>query len=342
MTSQKKVREQGIEFFRCLLMFMIVLYHCTKFGIFSECNEWWMFCFTALLLWHVDGFVAISGWFGIRPTLVKFMRLYGVVLFYSIISFGYVTLKSGSFALRNFELTGGWFVGAYLALMMIAPILNAAVDGLVAKSKRVFWSAWALAFAMMTLSWIPGHLFSAVAPSGISGGTIFTFGFVYFTARGLKRVIEKPVPAWIIVYIGTACFLVISVALQVFRSLTGHSLSTISTSKLFSYDSPHLIVMAMLMLLFFAYHVKPSARIGRFFAFCGPSMFAIYLLHGPCAFGHSLYIEAQKYIVSHTALHPVAIIVISAVLVWTFCLIVDLMRRMGGWAMVSIYSRIRK
>ena len=338
---QSATRNHGVEVFRCLLMFMIVLYHCTKFGIFSECNEWWIFCFTALLLWHVDGFVAISGWFGIRPTLAKFMRLYGVVLFYSVVSFMYVTLKSGELTFRNFKLIGGWFVGAYLALMMIAPILNAAVDGLVGNSKKTFISAWLLAFAMMTLQWLPGHLFTGVAPWGVSGGTIFTLGFVYFTARGLKCVLERPVSLKII-YCGFTCFIIVSILIQVFRSLTGHEISTISTSKLFGYDSPHIICMAILALLLFAYHVKLPTMFERFFAFCGPSMFAVYLLHGPCAFGHSLYIETQKFIVSHTALHPVAIIVISAVLVWTFCLIVDLMRRMGGWAMVSIYSRIRK
>ena len=339
--NPKRQREYGIEMFRCMLMFMIVLYHCMKFGIFGSVNEWWVFCFTALLLWHVDGFVAISGWFGIRPTLKKFARLYGVVLFYSIVSFAYVSWTSGVFSLKNFQLTGGWFVGAYLALMMIAPILNAAVDGLVGNSKKTFISAWLLAFAMITLSWLPGHLFTGVAPWGVSGGTIFTLGFVYFTARGLKCVLERPVSLKII-YCGFTCFIIVSILIQVFRSLTGHEISTISTSKLFGYDSPHIISMAILALLLFAYHVKLPTMFERFFAFCGPSMFAVYLLHGPCAFGHSLYIETQKFIVSHSSLHPAAIIVISATLVWTFCLLVDLVRRGGFGVFNIVYHRFCK
>ena len=338
--NQTRQREYGIEVFRCMLMFMIVLYHCMKFGIFGSVNEWWVFCFTALLLWHVDGFVAISGWFGIRPTLKKFARLYGVVLFYSIVSFAYVSWMSGVFSLKNFQLTGGWFVGAYLALMMIAPILNAAVEGLVSKSKKAFCFAWLLAFAMMVLSWIPGHLFTAVAPWGVSGGTIFTLGFVYFTSRGLKCVLVKPISSKIL-YCGIAVFITFSILIQIFRSLTGHAdFSTISTSKLFGYDSPHIIVMAMLMLLLFAYHVHPSNAVGKIFAFCGPSMFAVYLLHGPCAFGHSLYIETQKYIVAHSSLHPAAIITISAVCVWTFCLVVDLIRRSGVYMINVAYRRV--
>ena len=125
-TVRPMKRNANSEVLRCLLMFLIVLYHCAHFGIYNESRAWWLFPLTTLLLWHVDCFVSISGWFGIRPTLGKFFRLWCVVLFYSLISFAWETFQSGSFVLGGFSMRGGWFVGVYLALMLTAPILNAA------------------------------------------------------------------------------------------------------------------------------------------------------------------------------------------------------------------------
>jgi len=86
-----KQRSDGVELFRCLSMFVIVLYHTWCHGIFGPDNgmmnlqAWWTVFFCALLIWHVDGFVAISGWFGIRFSWRKLVTLYGVILFYSLL-----------------------------------------------------------------------------------------------------------------------------------------------------------------------------------------------------------------------------------------------------------------
>lgn len=70
------MRRPEVELFRCVLMFLIVLYHAYMHGIFGPEHSiarktWWGFLCSSMLVWHVDGFVAISGWFGIRFSFKK-------------------------------------------------------------------------------------------------------------------------------------------------------------------------------------------------------------------------------------------------------------------------------
>ena len=73
-------RNGNIEAYRCLLMLLIVQYHYAEL-LYPTSNAFWNILFTAFIFWHVDGFVAISGWFGIRFTWNKFLKLWGMITF---------------------------------------------------------------------------------------------------------------------------------------------------------------------------------------------------------------------------------------------------------------------
>lgn len=76
-------RDISVDAFRCLLMFLIVLHHAACHGYFRNDTEYWSLpiIFTLLTYWHVDGFIAISGWFGVRFSLSRFFSLFGVIAF---------------------------------------------------------------------------------------------------------------------------------------------------------------------------------------------------------------------------------------------------------------------
>jgi len=83
----RSTRSGGVELFRCILMFLIVLYHSWYYGLFGyehgayPIYSYWTLLFSAFILWHVDGFVAISGWFGIRFTL----KVLGVIWCHTVL-----------------------------------------------------------------------------------------------------------------------------------------------------------------------------------------------------------------------------------------------------------------
>ena len=261
---------------------------------------------------------------------MKFIRLWGVVFFYSIISFIVASIRSGTIDIHSFSLRGGWFLGAYLALMLMAPLLNASVEGLAASASSNFWHAWGLGFLMMILAWIPGNLFTGVCPSGVSGISLFVLCFVYVTVRGLRVYLKRPFPLWCLLT-WWVLFALIAVALQIswmwLQNRSGKEFYFSNMMGSQHYHAPHIIVMAISVLLVFVWYVKVPKAVGVFAKVCAPSMFAVYLLHGPCSFGHDLYQMVQRWIATSCDIHPMLVILMSAVAVWVFCTCVDLVRR---------------
>lgn len=84
-----RTRDASIDVFRCILMFLIVLHHSAFHGYWAADTSMWSLpvLFTLMIFWHVDGFLAISGWYGVKFSVKRFMRIFGVVAFYSVMRF---------------------------------------------------------------------------------------------------------------------------------------------------------------------------------------------------------------------------------------------------------------
>ena len=329
-TVDVKLRNANVEAFRCSLMFIIVLYHCFIHGIFQDSLSWWTILFSSLLMWHVDGFVAISGWFGIKCSLRKFLHLLGPVLFYSFLSFIYV-LVSGSepIALKHFHVSAGWFGGTYLMLMMLAPMLNMMIDAMLKLGSKDLFKVWGLFALAMTLSWAPRNLFTGVNASGAGGFSIIMFVFVYLTVR-LVRLLDMPIRRKHIVF-AVAAFLsgivgmgLVSIAVRLIKHT---EINGLCFRAFCSYNAPYVWLMAVAMMVWFAKFVKVPEVLGKFLRFIGPSMFGIYLCHDTTSYGTLIYRLLEKWLVQNTVLHPSVIIVLCAVETFGFCLLIDLMRR---------------
>ena len=74
VTKKATMRDGNVELFRVLLTFGIVWLHSIGFGMPGK-EEW----LRSMLLPCVVGFVFISGWYGVRFSFKKIVRLYGVV-----------------------------------------------------------------------------------------------------------------------------------------------------------------------------------------------------------------------------------------------------------------------
>lgn len=133
LVANQVKRNPNIEVFRCLLMFLIVLHHCAYCGYFKKDDSQWLMLilYTGFTMWHVDGFIAISGWFGVRFSWKKFAALWGEMAFYTLLSFFWTWGVGGSFSLKSLIVNGGWFGGTYLMFMFFAPLLNEAIESAV-------------------------------------------------------------------------------------------------------------------------------------------------------------------------------------------------------------------
>lgn len=117
-TENGKVQRDGnVEVFRGILMFLIVAYHTFLHSSYSGSKALWTVCFTALICWHVDGFLAIGGWYGMKFRWGKVFRFIGHMAFYGACSCLYYWIVGMPLRDPFGCFFGAWFGESYLALI---------------------------------------------------------------------------------------------------------------------------------------------------------------------------------------------------------------------------------
>ena len=137
-----KTRQSNFELLRILCMLGVMTNHVLQMcypqlhtADFSLANDLRVFLM-CLSITAVNCFVMISGYFRIRQSWRGFFNLYTQCAFWllvlTVLSWGFLdgslldVVKKSIFALTG---SGYWFMTAYFALFLFAPVLNAAFDG---------------------------------------------------------------------------------------------------------------------------------------------------------------------------------------------------------------------
>ena len=165
-------RNVGIDLFRCLCIYGICAYHAFFTGNFANGFE------SRVWTWAVPGFAFISGYYGVTLRLSKLVRLWVM----ASICFILPVALGGRFLELLFI---NWYLLAYTILMLLSPILNVGLDGLVKKDVRLagggvlilaIWS-WLSEF-VWTRNYVP-HANGLGALSFYSVLVAYVFGFIY-------------------------------------------------------------------------------------------------------------------------------------------------------------------
>lgn len=299
MTVQKaRQRDTSIELYRVVLMFGIVMLHCAGKG---DVRSTYL---ANLLKFCVPGFVFISGYFGIKFTWGKLLRLYSLAAVCALIGSIVRWMHLGDLNLvTNWlcDMKSFWFLHAYAILMMFAPILNLAI--IQGGHKVTVVPILALFFGWSYLYEI-GHLKPFVFPaSGLGAHTPLTLIGIYLLAR-LFRVRELDAK------IQPKCVFV-AIALCLLFAVIG----------LAPYNSPFAFCIAAGAFVLF----KRFVRCGRWVLVVAPSMFSVYLLHSTKP-GIDFIRESAKYLVAQGMSRCVTFLIVAMVL-FAVCLTIDLMRR---------------
>lgn len=335
--SMVKQRDGGIELFRCLLMFLVVLHHSCLYGAANQTV--WATLLFAFTIPAVDGFIAISGWYGIRFRWSRVLKFLGLMLFYSVLIY-VVTLGArffvGGTGSVRIHTCGGWFGSAYLALMLLAPILNAAIQQLSTNRKQMLL-AWGLYAGVMALSlfrdfpW--GNPLSVFAPPGWFSHSFNTLVFIYFTA-GVARQLWPDGLSRKYAGRGLLAALLLLGSLAAVRFVIYPLLPAkgpVACNAMFwfgAYDAPWIWGYAVVAFLFFL-KVTPPAWLTRVATFCGPSMFGVYLFH-ESPLRPLLCLKPELWLGEHVAWLPIVFrLLLVAIFCFTVSLGVDLLRRGG-------------
>lgn len=304
--DEKRERNASIELYRVLLMLGICVLHCITLGT-KRAHP-----LAGVLMCCVPGFVFISGWFGIRFSPSKVIRLFALGLWCACVKIGLNWLlggqaQSGDYLRQVLELwtNGFWFLNAYVALMFLAPLVNVAVSAVGGGKTMIYLlPLLILVFGWTYLTGAPVvHKLSWPLTPGMGSNTVLTLLGVYAFARicCVARVHER-LKNRHLVLIALVCLPLVA----------------------FGFGNYHSLFSAALALAGFVWMSRVNLPNGlcQFVLWLSPSMFAVYLLHST-RYGFEVIERLQDAL--RLPLVPCAIL--TGMIVFGACVLIDSIRR---------------
>lgn len=251
-------RDGAVELLRVLLVFGICLLH--SFGQSAvKCRMG-----EQVLLWVVDAFVFISGWYGIRFSWQKCIRLlllgaYTTVLSGSLLSY---YMRTPLIPVLRMIWSDIWFLHGYLFLMLFSPALNFVVSHVTRKDATgvfipffVLFFGWGFGLRIPYVGKVCGQIAGLTDFSGLTLVCVYVFAALCRRAR-----VEDRLSATCLWMIAFGCLVISSIGFGF-------------------YLSPFAVGLAMsVFFLFKRVTIRSSCGL-NVLSLAGPSLFSVYLLH---------------------------------------------------------------
>ena len=273
-------RNSNIELLRLILMFMIIIHHSIVHGLgfsglgsvepmYKLLNNTELLITTiinCLCICAVNCFILISGYFGIRTNLRKFLTLTFTIIFYTLIFDSCFLMTEGKYrsalaSLLIFSHSNYWFVKCYLYLMAFAPVLNMMFEKL---SKQYIYF---IITVMLFISCYLGFFWNNELNK--TGYSFFQFIMIYCIGRSLKFY-NLRITRFKTILLYTLPGILTGFAMYYFWSV-GNKEAAI---KMTYYNNPLIIISAIGLFLLFSTIRINSKLINRM----ALSTFAIYLV----------------------------------------------------------------
>ena len=298
-------RNSMVEVYRCLMMLGICTLH-----VINHLGDWsWA---ESLLTPCVCGFAVISGWFGIKCSLSKIIKLYFVqawcgAIVLIIMQYTVCVWGGGGFVdwMRGF-----WFIHAYVLMMLLSPMVDVVLEyrrvAIVPLFIAVFGWGWLSNFPVIH-SYVPKthglEMFSGLALLGSYAATRIV------RITGIYETVSR-----------ATCLVVFLVVLGIMGPL-----------HLGQYNSPLAFLAALSLFLLFWKSDSASENyfvlniLCKFCAIVSPSVFAVYFLH-MSAPGLSGLLEVTRFFLDYNM--PIYLAApIGAMTMFVICILVDCPRR---------------
>lgn len=263
-----KTRDPEIELYRILLMFGICLLHCVCQG------KWSGIWPRNLLVFCIPGFVFISGWFGIRFSVSKIIRLYSIPVYASLIAplFGGVFVGYWREVLRVWDAERGfWFIHAYVILMLFSPLINSLFDNDEIPFCKKLYIVTPIVFCVMVWGVLLNynHMKTFIpSSSGLEGGSALTFISIYCVARLCRegRIDQRMKSGWAI-----GCCVLSGTVLSFSYSYFSHI------------NNPLCLLLAISLFVLFK-RIRLPNILGKLIVSISPMMLAVYCISGTIYF----------------------------------------------------------
>lgn len=309
-------RDNGIELYRCFLMWGICLLHSISQGIY---NVSWA---QNALLFCVDGFIFITGYYGTSFKWSKIFKLYGVAFYaaiiVSIIAWNCEYIDDSFWALLKVIkrcALNAWFLNGYVVVLCFAPIIEKILLSKDCLKTLLPFICLVFGWAFLRSSPYTGSLVpESVGIVSYSGITLLG---VYTCGRIVRMIEQKYTFKWMRnLLIGVICMIVCGFGFG-------------------NYASPFAVIVSVC--LFYFFKRMPLSSFGeRLVNILAPSLFAVYLLHSN-SIGFTLIKKIELCCLSGRGIIGCAI---CSFIIFAGCLILDIPRRLFVWGIRNTINRL--
>lgn len=251
---KKIARQSNIELLRIVCMFLIFVNHMNGHGVMGDnvasldysLKSIVFIIATSVVVCAAPIFVIISGYFGIKPTLMGGVKFSAICLFYCVLCYLLSVIIGGEIlSLKDLinsaifisaERTGLWFLSAYLYLYCFSAVMNTWLKSRTQKQLTVFTIIMVLAIGIMSFL-LRVETFN----------TFILFLALYSVGYYLKHTVDKYIQK--IKAYSLSLFVATVLFLSVWGILTIHQIGTEST--IFCYTNPFVILQAVFLFLVF-------------------------------------------------------------------------------------------
>jgi surface polysaccharide O-acyltransferase-like enzyme len=266
LTTRKGLeRDSNIELLRIVLMLMIIGYHLIVHGAkmggsnyeIEDKSSMAYVLLKSFLVIAVNCFVFISGYYRIKFKTGPFLNILAQATFYSML----FTLVADVlfweshgwryYLIALFPVFAGtwWFITTYLALYIISPLLNNAIDSF-SKAQFLF-----ILISITIINMVGGFLFDVTSVGVNKGYSVLSFVHIYLLAQFIRRYanlsVFKSYSSSVYIFSSTLLFLL------AFISVT--ALDQRGVVKLYAYNNPLVFISAVSFFFMFKnLHIKSS------------------------------------------------------------------------------------
>lgn len=297
--AEKKERISNFELLRIISILMIIMWHVIVHGhyfdIASDSSIFIKNVITAIIIFHVNSFIFLTGYFSNRKDKIesrKCFRLLGNAWFYkAVIVLVVIAFKIEDVTniklmeeLLPLDVNSYWFMNHYIILYIISPYLNKVIDKMNEKEYQKFLAVLLLLFSI--IPFISQGRFISNSGYTITQFIIMYFFGAYFSRFPIlnnfhfKNMNQKRIRILLLFVFFACAFLNLSIyylgeKMQLLNNGLFTYLGSILQYSFVYYSNPILIIQACAYCLFF----ETLSFKSKIINYISSTVFGIYLIH---------------------------------------------------------------
>lgn len=299
-------RKIGFEYLRIISMILIIGNH---FWLFMEVlDKTEPFTLNFYLVWILQAigtlgtncYILISGYFGVESTITwkKVVRLYGQILFYSIILYSFsVIVNNESFLLSDFAKSllpfssrEYWFVTDYIGLYVLSPFINILLKNLDKKQFQKFISIGLVLFSLIDI--LPGEGLNAQKGYSLYWLVcVYCIG-AYIRLYGLNISYRK----YIVIGCGSITVMYVTKILGTFLAINVSPVFMGYSTIFFCHSSIFVLIAAVALFMLLKDINNTGGTVQQAVLKISPLTFGVYLIHMNPSFAASYWKRLKQII----------------------------------------------